>query len=114
MTSLKRVSFVSHFTEDYAANTNPAHNLTIKIPDMPVLNIGNKENPMYMPAEYCSVLPGQSSMKKLSPDQTATMIRFACRKPFLNAKSITEDGPDVLGLLPGSNSVLVGYRRLTK
>jgi eukaryotic translation initiation factor 2C len=68
---------------------------------------------MYMPAEYCMVLPGQSSMKKLSPDQTASMIRFACRRPFLNAKSITEDGPEVLGLLPGSNSVLVSDERLT-
>ena len=71
------------------------------------MNIGNKENPMYLPAEYCKVLPGQSSMKKLGPDQTALMIRFACRKPILNAKSITEDGLEVLGLLPGSNSVLV-------
>jgi eukaryotic translation initiation factor 2C len=62
---------------------------------------------MYTPEEYCMVLPGQSSMKKLSPDQTANMIRFACRKPFLNASSFTLDGPEVLGLLPGQNSVLV-------
>ena len=62
---------------------------------------------MYIPAECCQVLPGQASMKKLSADQTAAMIRFACRKPLLNAQSITFDGPQVLGLLPASNPLLV-------
>ena len=46
-------------------------------------------------------------MKKLNPNQTAEMIRFACRRPHLNAKSITSDGLGVLGLDPASNSSLV-------
>ncbi|KAI9675940.1 MAG: hypothetical protein M1829_003178 [Trizodia sp. TS-e1964] len=85
------------------------HNLTIKAADMPLLNLGTKENPLYMPAEYCHVLPGQASMKTLSPDQTASMIRFACRRPVLNATSITADGPKVLGLLAPSNPLLVSF-----
>jgi hypothetical protein len=60
------------------------------------------------------VLPGQSFMTKLSPIQIASMIKFACRRPFLKAKLITEDGSEVLGLLPGSNSVLVSDERLTE
>jgi eukaryotic translation initiation factor 2C len=73
------------------------------------MNVGTREKPVYMPAEYCNVLPGQSSMKKLSPDQTASMIRFACKRPHLNAMSITEDGLETLGLLPQSNSILVSF-----
>lgn len=73
----------------------------------PVMNVGTRANPMYMPVDCCLVIPGQSSMKKLDPDQTAAMIRFACRKPHLNAMSITSDGLGVLGFDSNSNSNLV-------
>lgn len=73
----------------------------------PVMNVGTRGNPMYMPVDCCMVIPGQCSMKKLDSDQTATMIRFACRRPHLNADSITSDGPGVLGLDSNSNSNLV-------
>lgn len=62
------------------------------------MNVGTKENPAYIPADFCNVLPGQVAVKKLSPEQTKNMIQFACRKPFINAKSITDDAPTVLGL----------------
>ena len=62
---------------------------------------------MYMPAEYCDVLPGQVSMKKLNPDQTARMIKVACRRPHENAQSIVDESGAVLGLLPASNPILV-------
>ncbi|GAM91567.1 hypothetical protein ANO11243_096190 [Dothideomycetidae sp. 11243] len=85
------------------------HNLTLTAGKMPVLNVGNDENPMYMPAEFCNVLPGQVSMKKLSSEQTAKMITFACRRPHLNAQSTTTDGPAVLGLLPNVNNPLASF-----
>ncbi|ELR02128.1 hypothetical protein GMDG_05287 [Pseudogymnoascus destructans 20631-21] len=72
----------------------------------PVMNVGTRANPMYMPVDCCMVIPGQTSMKKLDPDQTAEMIRFACRKPHLNAASITSDGLSVLGFDANSNSNL--------
>ncbi|OBT77828.1 hypothetical protein VF21_03237 [Pseudogymnoascus sp. 05NY08] len=72
----------------------------------PVMNVGTRANPMYLPVDCCKVIPGQSSMKKLDPDQTATMIRFACRKPHLNAQSITSDGLAILGFNANSNSNL--------
>jgi hypothetical protein len=74
---------------------------------MPVLNVGNRENPSYLPAEVCLVLPGQTIKRRLSPDQTSNMITFACRKPYENANSIVGDGKAVLGLNSGQNSVLV-------
>lgn len=45
-------------------------------------------------------------MKKLNPNQTAAMIRFACRRPNLNAESISNYGPGVLQL-DSANSGLV-------
>ena len=80
--------------------------MTLKFPDLPVVNVGTKENPVYLPPEFLEVVPGQSSLKKLGPDQTAEMIRFACRKPFLNAGSITDGSPSVLSL---NNSLLTSF-----
>ncbi|KFY06774.1 hypothetical protein V492_07750 [Pseudogymnoascus sp. VKM F-4246] len=75
----------------------------------PVMNVGTRGYPMYMPVDCCNVIPGQASMKKLDPDQTAQMIRFACRRPHDNAKSITSDGLAVLGFGPNSNSNLAKF-----
>ena len=60
---------------------------------MPVVNVGNKANPNYLPVEVCVVLPRQSTGEKLDPDQTASMIRYAVRQPWMNATSITQEGP---------------------
>jgi hypothetical protein len=64
---------------------------------LPVVNVGNGDHPMYLPAEVCEILPGQTIKRKLSPDETANMILFACRKPYENANSIIGDGKAVLG-----------------
>ena len=74
---------------------------------MPVVNVGNQENPSYLPAEVCVVMPGQASHAKLAPPQTQQMIRFAVRKPWENAKSITQEGVNTVGLLPQVNNALV-------
>ena len=84
-----------------------AHGRTIANERLPVVNVGNRENPSYLPAEVCIVMPGQSYQSKLDPSQTQQMIRFAVRKPWENAKSITEDGPSTVGLSPQTNANLV-------
>jgi len=53
------------------------------------------------------VIPGQNSNSKLDPSQTQQMIRFAVRKPWENAKSITQDSPHTVGLSPQANAKLV-------
>ncbi len=53
------------------------------------------------------VMPGQNSNSKLDPAQTQQMIRFAVRKPWENAKSITQDSPYTVGLSPQANTKLV-------
>ena len=75
-------------------------------PNIPVVNVGNRENPTYLPAEVCVIVPGQSSNSKLDPNQTQQMIRFAVRKPWDNASSITMNGPKTVGLLPTDNATL--------
>ncbi len=72
-----------------------------------MVNVGNQENPSYLPAEVCVILPGQTIKQKLSSDQTSKMIKFACRRPAENGRSIVGDGKAVLGLSPGQNPTLV-------
>lgn len=67
-------------------------------PNLPVLNVGNKANPIYMPAELVDVLDGQPLRRKTTPNETRDMINFSCRSPFANATSIATFGRQVLGL----------------
>jgi eukaryotic translation initiation factor 2C len=83
---------------------------------LPIINVGVRDRPQYLPAEACIVLPGQTIKRRLSPDQTQQMITFACRKPWENGNSIVGDGKAVLGLNPSPTSLLVAphYLFLTK
>ena len=63
----------------------------IKQPNLPVLNVGSPYDPIYIPAELCTVLPGQPYRKFLSGDQTTKMLKFAARVPNQNAMSIAGD-----------------------
>ena len=83
-----------------------AYNKTIKNPDLPVVNAGTRENPSYLPAQVCEVMPGQPAMAKLTAQQTAQMIKFAVRKPTYNAQSIVASGGRLLGFDP-TNPTLV-------
>jgi eukaryotic translation initiation factor 2C len=71
------------------------------------VNVGNRKNPSYLPAEVCVVIPGQNSRSKLNPLQTKKMIEFAVRKPYDNTASIVQEGPRTIGLLPRDNPLLV-------
>ena len=84
------ISVYNYFRKKY-----PQINLN---PDLPVVNVGNRDHPSFLPAEVCMVQPGQTIKRRLSPDQTQQMITFACRKPWENGNSIVKDGKDVLGL----------------
>ena len=78
------------------------------MPQMPVVNVGNGEHPVFVPMELCEVYSGQVSRKKLSADQTTNMLRAACRKPIENAKQIIGTGTQVLGLSPSNTAAQVG------
>ncbi|KAK4176437.1 ribonuclease H-like domain-containing protein [Triangularia setosa] len=64
----------------------------------PLINVGSQVRPIYMLAEWCSLLPGQAVKAKLSASEAQSMIQFACRKPSLNAISVTTSARNVLAL----------------
>jgi eukaryotic translation initiation factor 2C len=68
-----------------------AKGYALKQPNLPVLNVGSPADPIYIPAELCTVLPGQPYRKFLSGDQTTKMLKFAARVPNQNAMSIAGD-----------------------
>ncbi|KAG9192783.1 hypothetical protein G6011_11517 [Alternaria panax] len=85
------------------------YNRTLQRPELPVVNCGNRENPMYLPAEVCVVIPGQASKAKLDAGQTQQMIRYAVRKPWDNAKSILDEGVPTVGLDQNTNILLRSF-----
>ncbi|KAL8792281.1 MAG: hypothetical protein Q9195_005160 [Heterodermia aff. obscurata] len=76
------------------------HGITIRDTNLPVVNVRTRDDPSYIPAQVCEVLPGQPAKSKLSPFQTAQMIRFAVRRPPYNAQSIATSGGRLLGFEP--------------
>ncbi|KAI4727686.1 Piwi-domain-containing protein [Aureobasidium sp. EXF-10728] len=64
------------------------HGITLQHPKLPVLNVGTRSDPSYLPIELATVLPGQPVKRLLSGGQTEHMLRFAARAPRLNAESI--------------------------
>ncbi|KAL2834729.1 ribonuclease H-like domain-containing protein [Aspergillus pseudoustus] len=78
-------------------------------PKMPVVNVGTKDQPSYLPVEVCRVEPGQPAKSKLTPNQTRQMLNFAVRSPAQNALSIVNKGSETLGIGGSSNPTLVDF-----
>ncbi|PIL34461.1 Argonaute [Ganoderma sinense ZZ0214-1] len=71
--------------------------------DLPLINVsGNRNKPIYLPAEICEIVPGQAYRGKLDPEQTAAMIKIACNPPEFNGNAIVNQGFADLGLLPNT------------
>lgn len=77
------------------------HGITLQHPELPVLNVGTRSDPSYLPIELASVLPGQPVRRLLSGSQTEHMLRFAARAPLLNAESIAG--------MPGNGLKTMGF-----
>lgn len=69
-------------------------------PRLPVINVGSKKKPTYLPAELCKVIE-QPYYGRLTDRETANMINVACNPPATNAASIVNDGLRLLGLRDG-------------
>ena len=66
--------------------------------DLPLVDLGNRNRPNLVPAELCEIFPGQAYRGRLSPTETANMIRYACNPPPVNAAAIRDQGFPDLGL----------------
>ncbi|KAK8053621.1 piwi domain-containing protein [Apiospora saccharicola] len=73
------------------------YNYTVE-PNLPVIHVGSKDKPIYIPAEFVTIKAGQAVRRKTTPEETREMIEFACRSPFANATSISSLGRQSLGL----------------
>ncbi|TPX10167.1 uncharacterized protein E0L32_001364 [Thyridium curvatum] len=83
------ISVADYFMQRYQLETDAS---------LPVVNVGTTSNPIYIPAERCTILGGQSLRGTLSGTDSAEMIRFACRAPQPNEKSILQEGRALLKL----------------
>ncbi|PGH17512.1 hypothetical protein AJ79_01112 [Helicocarpus griseus UAMH5409] len=102
----KYMSVYDYFLETYG--------ISLKQIDLPVVNIGSRQRPSYLPAEMCDVLPGQAPNTMLSPRQTAEMIKFAVCRPAQNAESINRIGPRILGATEPVAPTLRGFSLTVK
>ncbi|KAJ5777885.1 hypothetical protein N7520_001131 [Penicillium odoratum] len=69
-----------------------------KLANMPVLNVGTQDRPVYLPQDVCRILPGQTFNGELGTAQRQAMITFCCRRPPDNYVSIMQDGLKILGI----------------
>ncbi|KAI8949427.1 ribonuclease H-like domain-containing protein [Xylaria longipes] len=84
------------------------YRIRIQDPSLPIINVGTLENPSYMPAQVCIVMPGQRANHHLSAPQTTSMINFAVRGPADNAHSIVSKGLSTAGISDNTSSQLFG------
>jgi eukaryotic translation initiation factor 2C len=88
-----------------------AYNINLSAAQAPCVNYGTKEDPKWIPAELCTVLPGQLAKRLLLGPQTSEMIRFAARRPHENAESITGPGLQVTKINPMANGLNVALSK---
>lgn len=70
-------------------------------PDDIIVDVGNDNHAIYIPAKLLEVLPGNYYGRVLSGDQQVKMIEFACRPaqgPRGNQHIISTDGLRLLGV----------------
>lgn len=60
--------------------------------DLPLINLGSKQKPNYVPAELCEIVQGIAFRGKLSENQTSNMLNLACRSPQQNSALIRGEG----------------------
>lgn len=79
---------------------NQAYGIRLDNERLPVVNVGSKANPVYLPAQVCEVMVGQKASVKLEAEQTSRMISFAIRRPApaQNALSIAQEGLSMVGM----------------
>ena len=70
---------------------------------MPLIDIGAPGKSRFIPAELCTIEPGEPHLGKLGPNETSEMLRVASRKPGANASLITGTGLTHLGISPASS-----------
>ena len=68
--------------------------------ELPVIDIGSKSRVEWVPAELCDIEVGNAYRGRLDGNETAQMIKHACKHPRVNAEAIVGRGISILGISP--------------
>ncbi|KAJ7594394.1 argonaute-like protein [Mycena floridula] len=79
------------------------YNITLKHPELPLVDLGSQKKSVLVPPELCEILPNQPYKGKLSDENTAAMMIAAAKPPTVNASAIVGPGLDLLGYRQGSS-----------
>uniref|UniRef100_A0A8C5W967 Protein argonaute-1 n=1 Tax=Leptobrachium leishanense TaxID=445787 RepID=A0A8C5W967_9ANUR len=112
------------------------HKIILRFPHLPCLQVGQEQKHTYLPPEVCNIVAGQRCIKKLTDNQTSTMIRATARSapdrqeeisklmrsasystdPFVRefAIMVRDDMTDVTGRVLQPPSILYGGRVCNK
>lgn len=67
----------------------------------------NRKEAIWVPAELCDIVPGSARRGKLTPDETAQMIKIACKPPAINSRCLLEEGLPKLGFAPQTRAPIL-------
>lgn len=70
--------------------------------DLPVMNVGSKKRPVYLPQDVLIVPRGRVFRGELHTIQRQAIIRFSCRQPPANYDSIINHGLTITGVRGGN------------
>lgn len=76
------------------------YSLQLKYSHLPCLQVGQEQKHTYLPLEVCNIVAGQRCIKKLTDNQTSTMIKATARS--------APDRQEEISRLVKSNSVVGG------
>lgn len=55
------------------------YSMRLQYPNLPCLQVGQEQKHTYLPLEVCCIVAGQRCIKKLTDNQTSTMIKATAR-----------------------------------
>ncbi len=74
------VTVAKYFLEKYK--------IALQFKNLPCLQVGREDKNTYLPLEVCNIVSGQRCLKKLSDQQTSTMIRATARSAPMREREI--------------------------
>ncbi len=87
--TVRESSVAQYFSKQY--------NIELKYPHLPCLNVGTAKKASYLPLELCQLVPDQHVKKKITPLQTANMIKLsASQNPLQRFEVIERSAKDVI------------------
>ncbi|KAJ5086789.1 hypothetical protein NUU61_008096 [Penicillium alfredii] len=102
--SADHVCFWQDTTNQYISVTDyfkKEYNIILRAHDRPVMNVGTRDKPIYLPIDVCTIIRGQSFGGEMSTAQRQGMIKFSCRRPPENYQSIMNEGLQIMGVNNG-------------